>query len=382
MITISEAREAARGRPEFSAREVEGVLNFDYAIATPYSFTPHMVEIEALGSDEAERRAWIRRNLRGISFRSDTGELLSLPLHKFFNLNESPSVSFDCLKGAQASIYEKLDGTMVHFFRKPCGELAASTCRGHQTQQAKQALELAEGDPKLMGRLSVSVDSGLTPVFELVAPWNQVVVRYDTPRLVYLVSRNRANGSYVHESDYPDRAKSYDFPFSEIGSRCDVENFEGFVCHLDTGEIIKVKTPWYRRMHRSIESIHKPSHFIYDMALEGKMDDLVASCGEMYKEKLSDVWSEVAGDLLNLAARLNCKHREILDSAFCGRVISSDDRQARKEMAEAVRLNDPEWFSEHMALFGGGEVKEMLKRRLSEKYRRLYTEKFHSRVIA
>lgn len=382
MISMQEAAEAIRDRPEFSAREVDGVVSYDYAIATPFSFVPSESEIASLGLEAAQRRAWTRRNLRGISFAAETGKLLSLPLHKFFNLNETPSTSFDRLSGLGARIYEKVDGSMIHFFRDALGQLVAATCRGHRTPQAVAAMGLAEARPHLMDRIAASVDSGLTPVFEMVAPWNQIVVFYEQPRLVYLVSRGRSDGCYSHEDGYEDRAGSFAFPFCEVLGHCSKENFEGFVCHLDNGEIIKVKTPWYRKMHRSMESIHKPAHVIYDLALEGAMDDILGSCGEIYRAKLIEVWREVSGDLMSLVARLNSRHCEIMESAFGGTPVSSGDREARKNFASAVRVEDPEWFSEHMALFGGAGVEEMLKRRLKEGYKSRYTEKFHSRVIA
>lgn len=71
------------------------------------------------------------RELRGLTFDAETGALLSRPYHKFFNAGEREETLPRNLDfGAAHAVLEKLDGSMVHAFLAPGGELAFATRSG------------------------------------------------------------------------------------------------------------------------------------------------------------------------------------------------------------------------------------------------------------
>lgn len=371
MFKLDDAYKAIDGRKEFVAKQAGDAVVFDYVITTPDSFEPSKSEIATLGPDAARRSAFMRRNFRGITFDRRSGELLSLPLHKFFNVNQNEESRFDLHRDKAATIYEKLDGSMIHFYRID-GRLVSSTCRSPDSEQAIAAMTLAK-DKRLTDRIGRSIDRRLTPVFELCAPWNQIVVRYEEPRLVYLVSRSMDTGAYVSEDGYEDRARTFDFRFSEVMGMLDGENHEGYICHLDDGCILKVKTPWYMAKHRSVDLFMKPAYFVYEAALDGVMDDIISSCPENYRQRLREVWREADEDFLTLKKSIEEANRLITD-----RVMSKHGGLDRKTIVEEVRASDPGNFAEHMVLLNGKSLDEMLKKRLMEGYRAKYREKFYS----
>lgn len=60
------------------------------------------------------------REVRGLVFHAQTKQILSRPLHKFFNLNEMPETSIDRVSTLLANqqleqfeVLEKMDGMMI-----------------------------------------------------------------------------------------------------------------------------------------------------------------------------------------------------------------------------------------------------------------------------
>lgn len=340
MFTLSEAYEAVNGHDEFVVKTYDGLVSFDYILVFPGSFEAKEEEIrdrayflwEKAGgpiSDSAHfwlqaekdcnRFAHLRRNFRGVTFNAVTGELLSLPLHKFFNVNQVAETQFDLIKHHTATIYEKLDGSMIHFFMHPehGGYLTAATCRSTQTPQAQMALRLVNmndnfvaGEPSLKDMILESIQNGYTPIFEFVALQNQIVVRYPEPRVVYLISRNRTTGEYLFEDKYPDKAQRYQFNFGEVFLNLDKEEFEGYVCHLPN-MIVKAKTNWYMERHRAVDALMKPAYKLYQIVFDGVMDDLIAMATEPYKPALQKIYNEAQRDLLDKKREVELQLEEL-----------------------------------------------------------------------
>lgn len=368
MFTLSQAQEAVNGHDEFVVKHYDGKISFDYILVFEGSFSPTDEEIrnrayalwERAGgpitdSDQfwlqaehdVKHFAHIRRNFRGVTFDAQTEEMISLPLHKFFNVNQIPETQYDLIKDQDAVIYEKLDGTMIHFFLFN-GKLEASTCRSTQNPYSVAALALA----KRTGVDSAIIDTiknGWTPIFEYVAPTNQIVVQYKEPRLVYLISRQRETGIYHYHDSFPDKSQRYEFKFEEVFNNLDQTEFEGYVCHL-SNMIVKAKTPWYIERHRAVDALMRPAYKLYKIVFDGLMDDLIAIATEPYKPALRRIYNEAQQDLLDELKNLNNKF-ETLSSLF------------KEQMALIVEENPIEFFEQEIAaLKAEGKVLEAIKR--------------------
>lgn len=370
MFTLEEAYTAVRGRTEFAVKRLDNTVAFDYIVMLPDSFK---VETD---TDEGRRQAWIRRNFRGVTFCAHSGQIISLPLHKFYNINQTEEASFHLHKHRKATVYEKLDGSMVHFYLVN-GELVSSTRRSPATLQAKEALAIVHADPALEAMIRETIDAGMTPVFEFISPRNQIVVQYKHHKLVYLISRNRKTGEYVYETKYPDRAKTFDIPFGSIFDHLDHQEFEGYVCHLDNGELYKVKTPWYVERHRAVDFLMKPLYKLYEVALDGFMDDLISLAAESYKSKLEAIDTEVQQDLLTQKNHYQTRFDALV--AFMGKEHESlaerlADKAYRKQFVEAVQ-DQKLPLSIMMAMFGGKEPDSIIKKDLLAQYTEKYTHK-------
>lgn len=350
MITLDQSYAAIIGRKEFVTKETENTICFDYVIIMDDSFN----DLE-LG--------WVRRNLRGITFNKKTKELLSLPFHKFFNVNQNEESQYTKLKNKSATVFEKLDGTMIHCFLLN-DDIVASTCRSFENVQSKNAIEFINNNLILKDMILDSIFDGFTPIFEWVAPDNQIVVHYKESRLVYLMSRNKTSGLYVFEEKYIDKANKYPILFSNIMEHVDKEGVEGYVCHLDDSNIVKVKTPWYLQRHRSVDLLTKPKYKIYKVVLDGCIDDVISLAPENHKRLFSDIKHEVELDFLNYKSKLERENEYILS------MFNIADPDLRKNyVAEAKKSED---FSGLMQLFSGKNCDSHVKKMLLQKYTSLY----------
>lgn len=249
MFNLQEALDAIKGKEEFAIKETDNFFSFDYNVIFSNSFSVDEKEIELLmrekniSYDEAkklcEKYSLIRRQFRGITF-SKEGDLLSLPLEKFFNINQTNETQFDKIKHLNGKIYEKMDGTMIHFFLYK-EILFAATRSSCETDHAKLVIKLVDKDEELKNKIIQEIKNGCTPIFEFISPLNKIVVNYDKTQLIYLVSRDRNNGSYIINDNFSNKAKTYEFDFCDIKNHLDIENFEGYVCYLENGMIVKAR---------------------------------------------------------------------------------------------------------------------------------------------
>jgi ribosomal protein L7/L12 len=369
MFTLAQAHEALNGHDEFAVKYYDGKVSFDYIVIFPGSFDATEEEIrtrayhlweKAGGPVDDSVQFWVqaehdvkhfahlRRNFRGVTFDVATGEMISLPLHKFFNVNQIPETQYDVIKHHEAVIYEKLDGSMIHFFLHN-GKLEASTCRSSENPIAHAALALAK-KLGLDAKIIETINKGWTPVFEYVAPNNQIVVRYNDARLVYLISRERATGKYKYDDSFPDKAKSFEFKFGEVFNNLDHTEFEGYICHLPN-MIVKAKTPWYMERHRAVNALMRPAYYMYQVVFDGLMDDLIAITTETYKPTLQGIYTRAQQDLLVEKRRVENEYAEVL---------AISEKASQEEEVEPNPLAELE--KEVQLLKGKGQRLEAIKR--------------------
>jgi T4 RnlA family RNA ligase len=406
MFTLEEAMRAVQGHDEFVVKSYDGLVCIDYTLCFPESFDYKLEEVrkrsyslwEEAGrpqddgrvfwlraEEECKRWAWFRRNFRGVTFDASSGKIVSLPLHKFFNIDQTLETQVGSLSGCQARIYEKVDGSMIHFFVHPQrGELQAATCRSSQTPQAQEALVLAQKNHLVFERIHAIIGEGWTPVFEFVAAHNQVVVQYPHPRLVYLISRNRDTGEYRFHDGFPDSAKSYEFSFSDIHSHLYMEEFEGYVCHLDNGMLVKAKTPWYFERHRAVDYFMRPMYKLYQLVYDNVMDDLLGIAPDRFKVKLKEIYEQAQRDLLNEQRRVEALFDSCL-TAVAGNPYSVSlpevrkaDKVLRKKFVLHAQGNHQDDFSFLMAHYVGNDPTAKIQERLMEGYKTKYPGRLFS----
>lgn len=223
---------------------------------------------------------------RGIAFDT-SGRVVSRPLHKFFNAGENDRVTIDALLNRTdiAAIYEKLDGSMI----------ATAWIDGKLSLRSKvsfdsDVVERANAFLNRSGSESIKhfaenvARSGLTAIFEFTSPEDQIVVVQDQPALRLLHVRDNVTGEYlllnpshslhaeIAANDIP-KVPLFGLSIAEaIQSLASMEGQEGYVVQFSNGDMVKVKCPWYLRLHQNLAYLHERD--IARLALQEKLDDL------------------------------------------------------------------------------------------------------------
>jgi T4 RnlA family RNA ligase len=230
---------------------------------------------------------------RGIMFEvsdeSENAEMIRLacrPLIKFFNYRENP-LTMDIDVSNPKQIMVKEDGSLISTFDH-YGQLRFKTrgsINSDQVNQVSTFLYQNRDDDNVIQLITELTDltkQGYTVNMEWTSPLNRIVLNYSNSNLVVLSVRSVVDGNLIPKEELT--------TYSEICNKwvktVDVENgehfidqiplmqdIEGFVIELHSGQMIKVKTEWYLTLHHTKDSVTNPRR-LYEAVLEEATDDL------------------------------------------------------------------------------------------------------------
>jgi RNA ligase len=269
-------------REEFVLAEREGysVVNYVVAMADTFDMT---------GPDDVGGA--IRRECRGLIFDRD-GNLISRPFHKFFNINEREETQAHEINMSQPhSIMEKMDGSMI----RPIivdGYLRLATKMGVTTVAMQAEAWLAAQNPALKEWMRQCVEDSVTPIFEWVSPFNQIVLAYETADLVYLGTRDNATGAYVMDKSCPfNCVPQYGTVEGNLNEYIDrqrgAEGREGDIIRFADGHMLKIKNDWYVRIHKTIDRITFDRNIV-DIIINEQIDDVTPLLPAVQLDRVRD----------------------------------------------------------------------------------------------
>jgi RNA ligase len=301
---------------------------------------------------------------RGIAFDS-SGAICSRPLHKFFNVGEKDWLTPERIRAlAEAPrTMEKLDGSMISTAWVN-GELAWRSKKSFTSDVVRLTKEFLAGQPdeSLTAFATTLAASGYTATFELTHPLARIVVGQDEARLRLLHVRENITGAYVMldpQSHVHELIARYNVPCVPIyeapvtwafDSLEGMKDQEGYVLQFGTGDMAKLKCPWYARLHRSITFLRERD--IALASLSEDLDDLKATLAEAGIDltPVNEVEARVKALLLTLMSQID-------------EVMTRDGGLGRKEFAIAnsahplfgllmaqylgKELNLSDWFIKH-----------------------------------
>jgi RNA ligase len=215
------------------------------------------------------------KSARGLVLDQD-GNVIAKSFDKFWNLNERPETMLSALPQETPELSDKYDGSMVSIFENPETKKWQAVTRGCwdniQTQFANQWL--GNGN-------SARLEPSHTYIFELVAPWNRIVVAYSKEDMI-LIGRTHTKGgfdfSYKDVRDYalasgltPVYFESR--PLNSLNMEDpSVVNREGFVARFSNGLRIKIKYAQYILLHRILTGLSTKG--IWESLAQGNEIDL------------------------------------------------------------------------------------------------------------
>lgn len=206
---------------------------------------------------------------------TDPVRLASLPMEKFFNLNENPMTMGLDLSKVKA-IEEKVDGSLMSTYLHN-DELRLKSKGSISSDQALAAMKWLSRNGPFKEMLIAAAKLDTTVNLEWCSPEHRIVLGYMEPTLKVLNIRDNVNGSYytlpaVWDQYAVKRIESND-PVAFVASIPAMTDLEGFVVVLESGQRIKIKCEWYLSLHHAKDSVNNPRR-LFECILEEGVDDL------------------------------------------------------------------------------------------------------------
>ena len=249
----------------------------------------------------ADPEIWKQKNgieARGITFDS-SGFCVSRPFVKFFNFGENESTSIANIYDLEVvNIFDKIDGSMVHpvLVGKDRDKVVFKTNKSFFSDVAIRATKLlhSEGFEHIKKFIIKQLQQGVTPIFEFTSPDHKIVLDYgQEDKLTLLAMRHNETGQHCAWDYVESLARRWEIPVVEsVGNKFprgtatwtfehivkqlrDARDIEGVVVLLENGKRVKVKCPWYVKMHRVMTDIRHRD--VAEMVADGYVDDLIGS---------------------------------------------------------------------------------------------------------
>lgn len=231
---------------------------------------------------------------RGITFDQE-GKVCSRPLHKFFNMGEKEWISSEKLleRDDIAAIYEKIDGSMIATAWVN-GKLEWRSKKSFDSEVVRLTTELlGEPENSCIGVFAENcARNGKTAIFELTHPEARIVVSQPKGQLRLLHVRDNLTGDYLTLDPFSpvsNRARELGVPMcprytsmalkEAIDSLESMKDMEGYVIQFANGDMVKIKCPWYTRLHRSITFLRERD--IAMLSLREELDDVKGNLTEL-----------------------------------------------------------------------------------------------------
>ena len=270
------------------------------------------------------------RNIRGIVYNVETGEIIALPFFKFFEYQENNFANPQIMHSWEIeNVYPKIDGTLIYFALDHKGNACPRTRGGWNNRHTEYAYSILSRNPEIEKLARVFLEKKETPMFEMVTLSDRHVVDYDFNELVFLGSRsmetgkisspttkmleslNRNHGIDVSKIaatlplDVMDivcdelKKTASEYPLATLVTmlrhaecyreRDDVA--EGFVVHFKNGEMVKLKYPQYIKLHKIANDLRNETK-IAELIIRGSTDRIQEMVDESKRDQATEVFLE------------------------------------------------------------------------------------------
>ena len=276
---------------------------------------------------------------RGIIFRESDWKCVCHPFNKFGNYGESYCPEIDW---STASVQKKVDGSLMKVWYDHNWHISTNGT----IDAFKAPLECANKEITSYGELflycltSMGIDHGakfsannfwqmldehFCYMFEMVSPYNRVVIEYNEPKLYYLGLRSMVsdNEHSVEELNYfkdvfpsPKRYPLYTLKEVQEAANALPWNEEGYVVCDAKFNRVKIKSPEYVLAHHGRTNGNISTSRLLEIILNNEVDEFLIYADE-YKDKINNLITEmelfktqVKLEIINLAPANYTSRRE------------------------------------------------------------------------
>ncbi len=255
-------------------------------------------------------------------------DVVSHPFHKFFNAGEPNAAPLDW-KGAR--VFEKLDGSLMSlYFYEGAWQVASSgTPDASGPMGTRTSKTMAQTFWEVWRDLGLQLPpaefAGWWFGFEFMTPWNQVVVRHQSSKIVSIGAR-RPDGTEIWPADLPfDWPQVASFPIGNLedalraAEQIPKASGEGFVVCDAEFRRVKIKSPGYVMLHHLRDQLSTPR--LLQIVRSGEEGEFIA------------YFPDLASHLNEIRARFEALIAEVELDFEAIRAIESP-----REFAEAAKI--------------------------------------------
>ena len=252
----------------------------------------------------------IVQECRGIILDSNN-KIVCWPFDKFFNFGEPNAAEIDW---SSARVQEKLDGSILKLWYDGCWRLSTNgTIDAYKTELNMNELLKVNCSFTTFGQLFEAaknykdidlnaLNPNYTYMFELVSPYNKVVISYPEIILNHIGTRNNITGEELNVDIGIRKPKEYPIHSLEDCVRCASEltaDEEGYVVVDKYWRRIKVKNPVYLQLHRMVSNNQLKIKDILHMLFENEQEEFLT-----YFPEYRIAFEEVKASLDHMKERL------------------------------------------------------------------------------
>lgn len=262
----------------------------------------------------------IVKECRGVILDSTDWIVARYAFKKFFNVDEpNCDVKIDW---ASAVVSEKIDGSLVSaWWDKYQNKWRWTTSKTIDAKDAPLPEDVACPYHNYQELINKALDDcvfdessfcrSYTYNFELVSPYNRVIIPYEKPKLYFLCAVNNGTLDEIPYWDYPstwNKPRSFVFnnyqACKEMADQLPWDE-EGYVVRDGFGNRIKIKSPAYVKAHYFRNNNVVTQRRLIEVILTNEVDEFLAYCPD-YEEAVDKITWAMSNVGLKCEAGLSC----------------------------------------------------------------------------
>ena len=290
---------------------------------------------------------------RGITFETETGQCVSRPFKKFFNVGERADTDPVSVARDFVECYEKRDGSMLTPILTDNGTIIFKTKKSFFSDVANTA-NLSVPAGVLLASKRCLGHYNMTPIWEFTHPDHKIVIDYpESVRWTLLALRDNETGEYANYDFVETMAKEcgcmviprLQMTWEDI--QHSIENdkgIEGYVLLLKDGRRVKYKTAWYLQIHRTMTELRVRD--VAEAVVNENIDDMKSLVAAQDKDiaPLEAIENQVARELQWLRSGGGTASQPFIGESFKDAALALKGTALFSLIMSSLRGKEPDYI--------------------------------------
>lgn len=260
------------------------------------------------------------REARGIIFRESNWECVCHAFNKFGNYGESYCPNIDW---GTASVQEKCDGSLIKLWHdngwriSTNGTIDAFKAELNDTKYSTFGALVEDAMPMSWGAWEKIADPKCTYMFELVSPYNRVVIPYKETKLYFLGIRDMEDGGewnpedsdMIYAFEIPKRYPLYSLEDVQAAANALPWDQEGYVVCDQNFNRVKIKSSAYILAHYARNNGVVNTERLVQIVLDGEQEEFLT-----YASDYADDLHKVEDAMFDIAYMAADKMKELFNA--------------------------------------------------------------------